>query len=230
MISVIIPAYNHASSVNRCLDSLFQQTGVEMEIIVVNDGSTDSTRAVLERYADRVTVIQQKNLGAAAARNRGAQLARGHFIIFVDADATFEPHALSLLKQALEEDPKAGYAYSDFRFGFKRFRTGPFDANRLKKMNFIHISALIRHELFPGFDESIKRFQDWDVWLTLLERGISGVYVEGTLMHVTIERAGISSWLPKGSYRSPWKFLPGLRHRVQAYEQARNVIVRKHNL
>lgn len=230
MISVIIPAYNHASSLARCLESLLAQEDVALEIIVVNDGSTDDTRAVLQPFHEHVTIMHQENAGANRARNRGAQRARGTFLLFVDADATFEKRALWCLQRALEMHPEMGYAYSDFHFGFKRFHTGPFDAKRLRRMNFIPISALMRRELFSEFDESVHRFQDWDLWLTFLKRGILGVYVKGALMRVSVERAGISSWLPRWSYRAPWRWLPGVRRRVQAYEQAREIIVKKHGL
>lgn len=230
MISVVIPAYNHASSLARCLESLLSQEDVALEIIVVNDGSTDDTRAVLRPFQDRITIMHQENAGANVARNRGAQHARGTYLLFVDADATFERRALWRLQRALETHPEIGYVYSDFHFGFKRFHTGQFDAKRLHRMNFIHISALMRRELFSGFDESVHRFQDWDLWLTFLERGIIGAYVKGALMRVSVERTGISSWLPRWSYRKPWRWLPGVRRRVHAYEQARAIIVKKHGL
>ncbi|MEK7529870.1 MAG: glycosyltransferase [Patescibacteria group bacterium] len=230
MISVVIPAYNHASSLARCLESLFAQEDVQVEIIVVNDGSTDGTRAVLLPFQDRITTVHQENAGANVARNRGAKRAQGAFLLFVDADATFERRALWHLRRALESHPEIGFAYSDFYFGFKHFRTGPFDERQLRRMNFIHISALMRRELFVEFDESMRRFQDWDLWLTFLKQGIRGLYVPKTLMRVTVERTGISSWLPKWSYHAPWKWLPGVRRRVQAYEQAREVLIKKHDL
>ncbi len=232
MISVVIPSYNHASSLVACIESVKAQEGVETEIIVVDDGSTDDTQEVLSKHVTRgeVTLLSQSNQGSNPARNRGAERAKGEFIIFVDADTVFVDTAFRKLLEALQSNRDAGFAYSDFRFGWKLFKTGEFDPERLRKLNDIPISALIRKKDFPGFDESLKRFQDWDIWLTMLESGKVGVHVPEELFKVTIERAGISSWLPKYSYSIPWRWFFGIRERVQAYEEARDIVRKKHDL
>ena len=99
MISVVIPAYNHASSLARCLESLFAQEDVQVEIIVVNDGSTDGTRAVLLPFQDRITTVHQENAGANVARNRGAKRAHGAFLLFVDADATLNEERCGICEE-----------------------------------------------------------------------------------------------------------------------------------
>lgn len=94
LISVIVPAYNNAPWLPRCLDSLLAQTGVELEIIVVNDGSTDETEAVLDGYAaehDRVRAVHKENGGVTSARLRGVREASGSWIGFVDGDDEIEP-------------------------------------------------------------------------------------------------------------------------------------------
>jgi glycosyltransferase involved in cell wall biosynthesis len=232
MISVIIPTYNHASSLNACVDSLLAQKGVELEVIIVDDGSTDETADVLKEYVqiDHVTIILQENQGSNPARNNGAQRATGKYIIFADADSVFVEDALNRLRDTLENEPTASFAYSDFRFGWKQFKSGEYDVSRLSRMNYIHTSALIRRSDFPGFDNDLSRFQDWDLWLTLMKNGKHGSYVPGELFRITVERSGISSWLPKNSYRAPWRWLPGIRQRVEAYESAKNIVLEKHGL
>lgn len=229
MISVIIPTYNHASSLAHTIDSVLAQKDVELEIIVVNDGSTDNTRDLLATYGNRITVIHQENKGRNAARNRGYQEAKGGQLIFLDADADLEPDAFSKLSQALH-DSDAAFAYGDFKYGFKHFATGAFDLERLRVTNYVHTSALIDRTAFPGFDESIKRFQDWDLWLTITSAGGKGVYVPGELMRFSTQEQGISSWLPKSWYNAPWKWLPWIAPRVKAYEEAKAVIKQKHDL
>ena len=135
-------------------------------------------------------------------------------MIFLDADAVLTPDTLRQLSEALDAHVEAAYAFCDFTFGWKRFKTGPFDAERLKRRNMIHTGALIRREAFPGFDESIKRFQDWDLWLTMLGQGRTGVHVPGLVMHMRVERKGISSWMPRAWYCAPWRWLPAGRNRV----------------
>jgi glycosyltransferase involved in cell wall biosynthesis len=229
-ISVIIPCYNHAPTVGRCLESVFAQTHRDLEVIVVDDGSTDDLASALAPFKGRLTLIRQENRGGPAARNRGFAASTGEFVLFCDADIVWEKDAFERMAAALETHPEAAYAYGSFRFGWKTFRLWPFDAERLKRHNYIHTGSLIRREAFPGFDESLKRFQDWDLWLTMLERGLTGVWVPRLLCRVITLRGGISSWLPSFVYRLPWKRLGWAPKRLRAYEAAAAIIRKKHSL
>ena len=96
-VSVIIPVYNVEDYLCKCLDSLINQTLKSIEIICVDDGSTDRSLEVLKKYAikdERVFVIQQKNNHAGVARNRGLEIARGEYVIFLDSDDYFEEELL----------------------------------------------------------------------------------------------------------------------------------------
>lgn len=230
-ISIIIPSFQHAKSLDACLDSICSQTHQEIETIVVDDGSTDDTEAVVRRYAD-VRYVWQENQGANSARNHGAKLATGDYLIFCDADVIMKETMLSELLTALKRTPKADFAYSAFRFGFKLFRGVPFDIETLRRMNYIHTTALIRRSAFPGFDPAIKRLQDWDLWLTMVERGSVGILVPETLFEVKIDgpsRIG-SSWLPKVLYRLPWKRSFWMPRPIRRYYEAREAIAKKHRL
>ncbi len=232
LISVIVPTFQHASALPICLEAIFAQTYPRLEIIVVDDGSTDNTQEVLQKYQDRIKIIKQANQGANPARNRGLQEATGEFVIFCDADVIMKPQMLERMFQALLDHPEASYAYASFWFGWKHFTGQPFDGERLRQTNFIHTSSLIRRQDFPGFDNAIKRLQDWDVWLTMLEQGKRGVLVPETLCTVSIHGASRigSSWLPKIFYRVPWKKLGWIPRRIQKYQAAKDVIVKKHKL
>ncbi len=92
-ISVIIPVYNVESYLRQCLDSVVNQTMREIEIICVNDGSTDSSGRILDEYAardDRFVIINQENAGQSVARNKGIRLAKGEYIVFLDSDDWFD--------------------------------------------------------------------------------------------------------------------------------------------
>ena len=103
-LSIIIPAYNAEAYLPQCLDSIFAQERQGCEVIVVDDGSTDGTAALLERYPD-VRVIHQENRGMATARNRGLEAARGEYILFVDSDDLLTEGALtSLFAELTGED------------------------------------------------------------------------------------------------------------------------------
>jgi glycosyltransferase involved in cell wall biosynthesis len=111
LISVIVPTYNYAHLLPRALDSVLLQRAPWMELIVVNDGSTDLTAQVLAGYVARhpgLLVIDQVNAGAAAARNRGLRQARGHYALLLDADDELQPDALQTLRAAVARHPEAG--------------------------------------------------------------------------------------------------------------------------
>ncbi len=232
LISVIIPTYQHAASLPACLESIFAQTYQPLEVIVVDDGSTDNTQEVLASYQGRIVSIKQANAGSNPARNRGLKEARGEYVIFCDADVTMSPKMLETMLQTLEQHPHASYAYSGFWFGWKHFKGVVFDADELRRLNFVHTSSLVRRADFPGFDNQIRRLQDWDVWLTMLEQGKVGVLVPETLFNVGIDGASRtgSSWLPSFVYRLPWSKLGWKPRRVQKYEDARQIIKQKHRL
>src|SRR5262245_47622214 len=102
LVSVIIPTYNCAPYLSEAIDSVLLQAGVNMEIIVADDGSTDNTKEVLEKYGTRITYISQvPRRGASAARNLGIQHASGEFIAFQDADDIWFPKKLSTQLDAL---------------------------------------------------------------------------------------------------------------------------------
>lgn len=105
MISVVVPVYNTAPFVSGCLDSLLGQSYRDLEIICVNDGSTDDSAAILDAYAakdTRIRVIHQENAGVSEARNRGLALAKGDIIGFCDADDAYVPGALECVVGAFE--------------------------------------------------------------------------------------------------------------------------------
>jgi glycosyltransferase involved in cell wall biosynthesis len=111
LISVIIPTYNYAHLLPRVLDSVLVQMAADVELIVVNDGSTDASSEVLAGYAARhpqLRVIDQVNAGAAAARNRGIRESHGPYTLLLDADDELVPGALAKLRQVLATNPTAG--------------------------------------------------------------------------------------------------------------------------
>ncbi len=229
-ISVIIPSYQHGDTIETCLLSLFSQTFKDFEIIVVNDGSTDNTAEVLEKYKDRIKIINQENLGAPAARNRGFGESTGEFVIFCDADVDAKPEMLAKMFEALKKNPEVSYAYSSFMWGKKKFGLHEFDAKALRKMNYITSTTLIRRAHFPGWDEKLKKFQDWDLWLQMLEQNHAGVWIPEFLFTVKPRKTGISRWLPSFVYKIPWKRLGWMPGEVKKYQEALKIIKEKHRL
>lgn len=226
LVSVIIPIYNHVDVLPSVLLSLEKQTYAPIEVIIVDDGSD---RAVeLPKTPLPVRLVQQAHAGAPAARNSGFRESHGEYVIFWDADALGESSMIAKMVHALEEHPEASYAYSNWHFGRKKMPAGPFDPKRLRQMNYITTMSVLRRDAFPGFDESLKKFQDWDLWLTMLKQGKTGVWIPEYLFKTVPHKSGMSAWLPSFAYQAPWKYLPGIRMKVRRYETARTLIRRKH--
>src|SRR5271156_236898 len=103
MVSAIIPTYNRGYVVGKAIDSILNQTYDNIEIVVVDDGSTDNTQEKLKEYGDRIRVVYQKNSGPSAARNHGVRASRGEFIACLDSDDVWMPtkieRQVSLLQQ-----------------------------------------------------------------------------------------------------------------------------------
>lgn len=114
-VSVLIPSYNAAPFLAASLDSILPQLAAGDEIVVVDDGSTDETPAVLARYADRVRVVQGRHTGLAAARNTALEAARGGWIAFHDADDLAAPDRLATLRGVLASHPEADGVFSNGR-------------------------------------------------------------------------------------------------------------------
>lgn len=143
------------------------------------------------RGFDIVVVKDMDRKGANWARNRGAEKIMTPFILFSDDDIQWEPDALEVLYNTLLAHPEAAYSYGSYDLEGWVQCDVPFDAERLRKANFISTMSLVRTECFPGWDESIQRLQDWDLWLTMLENGREGVYC-GRQIFKTTKRGGIT--------------------------------------
>lgn len=133
-------------------------------------------------------IVVDREGGSAEKRNEGAAKARQPYLLFLDDDAELEVGALDVALHWLGVDPGAAFAYGDTRFISHVQPVGEFtkvavawNADTLRRSNFIDVTALIRRERFPGFDVNVKRFQDWDLWLTMAARGDRGVYCRRAL-------------------------------------------------
>lgn len=119
MVSVIIPVYNVEKYLPECLDSVIAQSVEDIEIICVNDGSTDGSGEILNTYAEkdrRIRIITQENRGLSAARNAGAAVSSGRYLYFLDSDDMIAPDALKLMTERCQAD----------QLDFLRFNMEPF--------------------------------------------------------------------------------------------------------
>ncbi len=185
-VSVIIPVYNDAGTVARAIDSVLAQTFTDYEIICVDDGSTDESRGVLAGYGERIRVVEQSNLRTSAARNRGASLARGEYLAFLDADDSWLPAKLELSVAALDESPDCVMVYSDMATYDDAGRKAqsiveavtahaPSMDEMLKRLWPVFPSAVVARraafEQVGGFCEELFAFEDVHLFLRLREVG-----------------------------------------------------------
>ncbi|WP_426416969.1 glycosyltransferase family 2 protein [Aestuariirhabdus sp. LZHN29] len=118
-ISVVVPVYNGEKTLARALDSLIEQDVSPYEVIVVDDGSTDGSAAVAARYGERISLIQQDNLGVSVARNRGVAHASGDWLAFLDADDWYYPHRLSCHAELIQRYPKLDLLSGNFHYVYE---------------------------------------------------------------------------------------------------------------
>lgn len=180
-VTVIIPAYNAESTICETIQSVLTQDypAEQVEIIVIDDGSTDGTNSVVEKFGDKVIHIKQKNAGVSAARNNAATLARGKWLAFIDSDDIWTNNKLSLQISSIGD---CLWSHTDsYYFGYKQTGetkrsdyTKQYDGNVFDKLildNFITTSTVIvDREIFlkvGGFDENMKALEDWKLWLEL---------------------------------------------------------------
>lgn len=112
LVTAVIPSYNYARFIGEAIDSVLAQTYPDIETIVVDDGSTDDTLAVLKRYGEHIKVISQANQGVAAARNNGAAAGTGELIAFLDADDVWLPGKIALQAAMFESEPTLGLVHT----------------------------------------------------------------------------------------------------------------------
>jgi len=189
LVSVVIPAYNAQRFVLQAVRSVLDQCYESIEILLVDDGSTDQTAEIVRQHAPAVRIIHQENAGVAAARNTGLRLARGELICFLDADDGWFPGKLAAQVAFMQTQPEVGLLYHDWLV-WRPDATGAYPAlpsappenvgeidieqagwiyHRLLLDSLVHTStAMIRRQVIADvglFDPQLKLGEDYDYWL-----------------------------------------------------------------
>jgi glycosyltransferase involved in cell wall biosynthesis/SAM-dependent methyltransferase len=194
LVTVGIPCYNYGRFVREAIESVLASTFQDFEIIVVNDGSTD--RQTLEVLAElekapppgvRLRVVHQQNQGLAAARNKGAALAQGKYVLSLDADDRIGPTYLEKAVWVLENHPQYAFCYSLVQmFGVEDgiWKTEPFNLEKALRYNHVPTGAVFRREAWieaGGFRDELYGQDDWNFWITLGAKGWDGCLIEEPL-------------------------------------------------
>ena len=243
LVSVVIPAYNCAPFIGESLDSVYRQTYRNWEVIVIDDGSTDETRAILAPHTGRIRYFYQENRGTAAARNAGVRQARGELIAFLDNDDIWLPEKLERQVQVMQGSPECGLVFTDgIMFMADGTRRGPVIPSRLDAWIATHLtedpavakgdifrnlflaneissasSVMVRRECLEragGFDEAVVIADDYDLWLRIARAHAVAVILRCLYMW---------RW-HDGSQSGP------LRERIHGWREASLVVQEKHLL
>ena len=180
LVSVVIPSYNQARFLGEAIESVLHQSHETKEVVVVDDGSTDTTPTVASRYD--VKYVRQKNAGLAGARNRGLRESSGAFVVFLDADDRLLPGALAAGLASLNDHPDCAFAYGGYQYiaadgSFVRAQEeSPQDEADaymgLLRCNHIAMLATVMYrrdalERMGGFDTSVPGGEDYELYLRI---------------------------------------------------------------
>jgi glycosyltransferase involved in cell wall biosynthesis len=180
-VSVVIPTYNSARYVTDAVDSVLNQSFVDLEVLVIDDGSTDDTQSVMGRYGEAVRYIRQENGGVSVARNRGISESCGRYVAFLDADDLWLPDKLERQLEAINHHFDCRACYSAFTVVTSELK--PIDVHRSERHGSVLEDLLTRGNIVGtpstvicerellceagGFDPALSYGADWDLWLRL---------------------------------------------------------------
>jgi glycosyltransferase involved in cell wall biosynthesis len=188
-VSIIITCYNYARFVAEAIDSALAQSYPNIEIIVVDDGSTDDTPDVLKQYDQKVTCLRVANGGVVRARNLGFEHSTGDFVCFLDADDKLHADFVKVLVESLKQnDDKCVLAYCDFQLigSAQRMQvSGRWSIYRLLYTNYLIPCAMMTRSSFTEVGQYSDYmagkfgFEDWELWVKYADYGYRGQYVPG---------------------------------------------------
>lgn len=189
-VSVIMPAYNAEAYIEKAIRSILDQTVPPMEVVVVDDGSTDSTAERVAEFGDAVRYLSQANAGPTVARNHGVRSTTGPLLAFLDSDDWWDERKLELQLAALSENPDLGFAVSHIQNVWMEDLAD--EAERYEGRmrgepvpGYVTQSLLLRRSIYEelgGFDESLPHTEIMDFFMRAEEAGVRGVCLVETLV------------------------------------------------
>lgn len=210
-ISIIIPCYNQGQYLNELLQSVKACDENLFEVIIINDGSTDeATNAVCKDLQTQgYIVIFQENKGLSGARNTGINLAKGKYILPLDADNKIRPEYITKSIEILDEKEEIAVVYGNAgNFGERSgvSKPGPFNMQRLMLANYIDACAVIRKSVFDRvglYDTNMKLgWEDWDLWLRIAFADCNFYYIDEILFDYRVTGNSMSKTL-YNNYQKP---------------------------
>lgn len=205
-ISVVIPVFNGERFLAEAVESVRARPETGVEIVVVDDGSTDGTAAVAAGLGDRIRLIRQPNRGAAAARNAGIRAARADVLAFLDADDRFTPDKLDLQLERLRRNPEVGIVLGQLRYHavsdpVPEPKTSPLEPHS-EHLFLAFGCALIRKSVFDAIgpiSETMKFCEDWDWFMRAREAGVGIRIHRHVVLHGRLHEGNVTRQREAGS-------------------------------
>ena len=204
LVSIIIPNYNYGQYIAEAIDSALNQTYQPVEVIVVDDGSTDNSRDIINSYGQTIKAIFQTNHGPSVARNAGIAISKGDYIIFLDADDVLLPDAAQHLWQGFLADPQCGVIFGtavliDTHSNFTAMHTNEvryFSYEEFLFKNYILTpEAMVKKEILNEigyFNPNILQCEDYDLWLRIAQKNVIK-HIDKTVVQVQKHAASFSA-------------------------------------
>ena len=178
ILSVIVPCFNNSSTVLETIDSVYTQSYQMFEVIFVNDGSTDDSLELVSSFKkqyskDNLFILNQENKGTPTARNQGAAVAKGKYLLFLDADDKIHATYLEKAIRLLDNDDSLNIVYCEAEYFDrinKKWKLPNYSKAGILLENSIFASAIIRKKIFDEvgqFDEKLDYNEDWDLWIRI---------------------------------------------------------------
>lgn len=205
-VSAVVLSYNKAHIFPKFVESLKAQTRKPDQVVVVDDCSTDGMGDLLGRYCNGWNTVKLfQNVGQAKARNIGFERVKGDYTVFLDGDLEMKPEMLQVMEEHLNLNPKASIAYCHYeRVGSRvdRLSAKPWDVAALRDMNYISMVSMVRTKDLPKppLDETLRRYEDWDLWLTMAEKGKTGILIDKVLFQAHYQPGDLSGTGESGSW------------------------------
>ena len=216
LISVIVPCYNSGNLLKRCLNSLIKQTWLNIEIILVNDGTTDKkTLEIIDSYRNmsHLRIIDQPNRGLPSARNKGGWNAKGTYLFFLDSDDWIEPDTLEKMLFSIKKDPQVSFIFSDIVLEG--------DVNKIVKKEYNFFEQLFLNQIpysifiskkiwtkYGGYNEDMKSgYEDWEFNIRLGANSQFGKRLAEPLFHYNVSNEGMLLSHTSKKHGKLWRYI-----------------------
>ena len=221
LCSIIIPTYNCAQYLCNAIDSALNQSYPNIEVIVVDDGSTDNTKEILQKYQGRIIVLSQENKGVSAARNVGIAISKGEYLVTLDADDRWHYHRLKEVLTFMHSFPNYSAVFTNYHIvnnlyekiclydNGNRYIPKNITFNYLLKKTIPFVMLVFKRELinkYGVYDESLKFAGDYELWLRMVRNGALIGYLDSPLAEYMIRDNSITNTY-HSDYRKVFKII-----------------------